>query len=88
MKANVTPSEFADLVCIFLLQKLLYPEEVVFDNEPFNEIMESMNNKGMRSLLLNYYLSLPSDIRVKYKMIAKTLNYESNEMSLIQIKDK
>jgi len=88
MKINVTPEEFADVVCIFLLQKLLYPDEVVFGNPEFNKLMDTMNNKGMRSQLLNYYLNLPSSTRVKYKFMSKTLTYESNEMSLIQIKDK
>ena len=88
MRINVTPSEFADIICIFLLQKLLHPDEVVFENEPFNKIMDIMNNKGMRSQLLQHFLSLPSHTRVKYKFIAKSFTYDTNETSIIYIEDK
>ena len=35
-KINVTPEEYADVSIAFLLDKLLYPEDVVSGNERFN----------------------------------------------------
>jgi hypothetical protein len=87
MKINVDAKEFADIVACFLLDKLLYPDKVIFDNEDFNELAEIMKGKGMRSFLLNYYLGLSALTRTKYKYIKKSLTYDTDEISIIYIQD-
>ena len=68
-KINVTPKEFADFSLIFLLNKILKPDEVVDGYEEFDEFGDTLTKKGMRSILLKYYLGLESNMRVKYKRI-------------------
>jgi len=83
-KINVTPDEFCDIVVSFLFDKMLHPDEIVPNNIEFNDLMESMRGKGLRSLFMNYYLSMDSNTRVKYKKI-KNIFDGSNMTSVINI---
>jgi len=69
MKLNLSPNEFADLVASFLFDKMLKPDKVVPNNEMFNEFIDKMIGKGAKSLLMSYYLNLPSEARLDYKRI-------------------
>lgn len=84
-KVNVTPNEFADLVVIFLFDKFLHPNEIVSDNKLFNELIDNMRGKGMKPLLMNYYMDLDANMRVKYKRIKDVLDGTSSESSVINI---
>jgi len=78
-KINVTRQEFADLVVAFLFDKLLHPEEVVPDDLKFNDLVESMRGKGLRSLFMNYYLDMDPKMRVKYKRIKDVFAHKELE---------
>jgi len=84
-KINVTRQEFADLVVAFLFDKLLHPEEVVPDDLKFNDLVESMRGKGLRSLFMNYYLDMDPKMRVKYKRIKDVFDRVGTETSVINI---
>jgi len=83
-KANVTPSEFCDLVVCFLLDKILHPDEVVFKNKEFDKLSTQMTGKGLKPIFLQYYLDTNSSIRIRYKRIRKTLT-DGNTGSIINI---
>lgn len=85
-KINLTPNEFADLVAIFLFDKLLHPDEVVPNNVEFNKLSEAMKNKGMKPLLMNYYMDLDANMRTDYKRIKDTLDGTSTDAAVINIK--
>lgn len=94
MRLTVTPSEFADIIACFLFDKLLKPDEVVSNNNMFNELMKKMSNKGAKSLLMSYYLNLSSETRLDYKRIKNVFKDGSNihEIRIIpeekKVKDK
>jgi hypothetical protein len=85
-KINLTPNEFADLVAIFLFDKLLHPDEVVPNNVEFNKLSDAMRGKGMKPLLMNYYMDLDANMRTDYKRIKDTLEGTSTETAVINIK--
>jgi hypothetical protein len=87
-KINVTPNEFADLVAIFLFDKSLHPNEVVPNNVKFNELTDAMRGKGMKPLLMNYYMDLDANMRTDYKRIKDTLDGTSTDTAVINIKEK
>ena len=66
---NKTSSEFADLVSIFLLDKLQNMDKVIIDNVDFNILMEDMKSKNIKPILLRYFLQLDTKERIDYKRI-------------------
>lgn len=91
MRIKVTPSEYADFTVAFLLDKLLNQDEVVADNEDFNKLAEVLESKGVKPLLLKYYISMDSKMRVKYKRLKGSFTDEEdprNTIDIIQSIDK
>lgn len=84
-KINITSNEFSDIVVSFLFDKMLHPDEVSPDNDNFNKLIENMRGKGLKSLFMNYYLKMDSNMRVKYKRIKDTFD-DTNKSSIINIK--
>ena len=84
MKINLTPETFSDLVISYLLDCLLHSDEVTKSNR-FNELVEIMELKGMKSLLLMKYLDMDSNERLNYKRIKKSLT-DKDFKSVIEIK--
>ena len=65
-KIKVTPGEWGDFILIFLLDAIVHPD-ILDENPEFREMVDEFKTKGLKSDLLRYYLSLPVDIRAKYK---------------------
>ena len=61
---NLTPGEYADITAMFLLDKLLHPNEVIPENERFNKLASDLKSKGVRAPLTNYYLRTDSEMRL------------------------
>lgn len=71
-KVKITPSEWGDFVMIFLLDAMVHPQ-ILDENPEFREMIDEFKAKGLKSNLLSYYLSLPGDIRIKYKRLKPTM---------------
>ena len=84
-KIRVEPNEFADIVISFLLDKMIHPEEVVPNNDDFNEFIEKIRGKGLKTLMMKYFLNMDSKTRVKYKLIKDVFEEGSSETSVINI---
>jgi len=84
-KVNVTASEFPNIVVAFLLDKLMNPDKVIPGNEKFDEYMNKMKLKGMKSVSTMYYLDMNSLYRVYYKRIKGVFDGDSNQQMIIQI---
>lgn len=82
---NVTPKQFADLTVSFLLDKILHPDEVVADNEQFNEFAKAIKGKGMKSALTQYYIQMDSQSRLDYKRIKDIFDGSSNDIQNIKV---
>ena len=68
---HLTSGTFADLVACFLLDKLTNPDEVVniAINEDFDDLSVILQHKGIRSILLRYYMNVDPNFRAQYRMI-------------------
>lgn len=64
-----TSAEFADIVIIFLLDKLQNMDKVLIDNVDFNVLMETMRDRNMKPVFLKYFLQLDTKERIDYKRI-------------------
>jgi hypothetical protein len=73
-RIKVTSSEYGDIVAAFLYDKLINPDAVIpnLNNPEFDGLMEIMNRKGMRAVLMHYWLSMDPQMRVKYRLIQNT----------------
>lgn len=77
-KANITPEEYGDFVAIFLLDAITH-DDVLADNVEFREFIDNLKGKGAKSVLIQYYLSLPSQLRTTYKRIRPVMLREKGE---------
>ena len=75
---NITSDEFADLVVLFLLDKVANPDGVVPNNEMFNKFIERVGNK-IKPQLVQYFLDLDAYSRVMYKRIQPPLLKDGNK---------
>lgn len=64
---HVDPEEFADMVMYFLLESIR--EELLEDNPRYKEFINHLNKKGLKTQLINHFLHMDSNTRVKYKRI-------------------
>jgi hypothetical protein len=72
MKVNLTPEEFSNFVASYLLDCLLHIDEINMSDD-FREIVDVLDNKGMKSFLLMKYLKMDSNERLNYKRIRKSV---------------
>lgn len=91
-KLNITGAEFSDIVICFLLDKVQHPEEVIeFDvNENFNAFAEVLARRGMKAPLLQCYMNMDPQTRVKYRLIRNVFrDVPGTETAFMEIsKDK
>lgn len=87
-RIDVSNTEFADIAVCYLLDKLQNPDGISQNNEDFNDLSELLKNKGLRGILLHYYLSMPSKTRIKYRLIKEVFDSKGmkNSSSIIGIK--
>ncbi|KFZ25560.1 MAG: hypothetical protein KQ78_02248 [Candidatus Izimaplasma bacterium HR2] len=65
---HVDPYEFADIVLNFLLEAVR-DEEFLEGNPRFKDVVEHLNKKGLKTKLLQKYLMMDVETRIKYKRI-------------------
>lgn len=91
MKLTLNATEFADLVACFLYSQVTNPDESVpvALSKEWAEFVQVMNRKGMRSILLQYYLGTNPQIRVRWNMIRKTfMDVSGSNPSYIEIRNQ
>ena len=67
-KVKLTPGEWGDFILVFLLDAIVH-DDILDENPEFREMIKEFKTKGLKSDLLKYYLSLPVDVRAKYKRL-------------------
>ena len=82
---NLSPSEYADLTVSFLLDKMLHPDEIVPDNENFNELAEKLKGLGVKPHLTKYYINMDSMARMNYKRIKDGFDGSSDNPQTIKV---
>jgi len=87
-KINQTPEQFSDIVIAYLFDKALHPDEIAKGNELFTKFMEKQTSRGITPLLRDYYLSMPSNQRVKYKLIKDAFAGDTLANAVINIRPK
>jgi hypothetical protein len=77
-KVNLTPEEYGDFVAIFLLDAIVH-DDILAHNKEFRELMDNLKGKGAKPVLIQYFLSLPSELRTKYKRMKPTMLRDKGE---------
>jgi len=91
MKLTLDSTQFADLIACFLYSQVTNPEESVpfALSKDWNEFIEVLNRKGMRTPLLKYYLGVDPQIRIRWNMIKKTfMDVPGSNPSYIEIRNQ
>ena len=84
-KLDLTPDQFANYISALMLDKMINMDTVIPGNEKFTELMEDFKGMGGKSRLMQMYLAMPSEMRMKYKWTKKTLSCESNSIHTIRL---
>jgi hypothetical protein len=91
MKLTLSSAEFSHLVICFLYAQLTNPEEsvpVALDKE-WGEFINVLDRKGMKGILLKYYLGTDPQIRIRWNMIRKTfMDVAGSNPSYIEIRNQ
>ncbi len=82
---NITKDKWPDIVVAFLLDKMIKGDDVLGDDERFNDLMKVMETRGLKPILLHYYMSSDPTSRSKYKMIGKSFKTGNTEGARISI---
>jgi hypothetical protein len=85
-KLNLTPSEFADFVASFILDKMINPDEIIIENEDFTKLIEKTSKLGAKPLFMKYYLDMTADQRLYYKRFKSTIEPGATSKSVIDVK--
>lgn len=82
---KVTKEQFPDLIVALLLDKMFKGEDLLGENEDFNELMKIMEKRSMKPILLHYYMSSDAVVRSKYKTLSKAFVTGKSESAAIYI---
>jgi len=85
MKVDLTPEEWGDFVAIFLLDAMVH-DDILYDNEAFRGLIDNLQGKGAKSVLLRYYLSLPPALRTAYRRVKRSLIGDTVSDTILKIK--
>ena len=81
---NITKEEWPDLIVAFLLDKMIDGDNVLGENDDFNNLMEIVEKRGLKPYLLHYYMGSDSNVRSKYKSISKSFKTGKTDTLLLQ----
>ncbi len=91
-KITVSGGDFANIVMLFLYDKLKNPDEIIEAdiNEIFNAFAEVLMRRGLKAPLLQCYIDMNPQLRVKYRLIRNVfIDNQSTSNVVIEIrKDK
>lgn len=76
MKINITPEQFASIIIIYLLDKINNREDIIPDNESFEDLID--NIKKMKSHLTRFYLNSDINNRIYYKRLRRMMDKEGS----------
>jgi len=84
-KIITSPDEFFDIIMVFLYDIMSNKDTTILKGEEREKIIDAIEKRGLRTILMQYYLYLDSEKRLKYKRI-KDLFYKFNaNESIIKI---
>ena len=71
MKLTFTTTQYCQFVMCMLYDHLLNPDDIVpiIIDKDYNDLMTIMKHRSIKSILLQYYMQLDPQMRVKYRMI-------------------
>ena len=84
-RINVTNKTYPNFVIAYLFDKLLHPDDVSVGNELFDKFVIQLRHKGFLPLIRDYYLSMDSQDRLKYKLIKDAFEAITTSNAVIQI---
>jgi len=68
-KTTVRPNEFFDIIMVFLYDMMDNIDYTVLDDPEILDMIETFRLKGLKTNLMQYYLHLTAQQRIKYKLI-------------------
>lgn len=71
MKLTLTATEFCDIVACMIYDQLLHPDEIVpiHKSQRWNDLITVMKHRSMKTILMQYYMSMEPMSRIRYRMM-------------------
>lgn len=86
MRLTLTTTQFCQLVQCILYDQLVRPDEIlpILGNQDYNDLMTLYKQRGMRTILQQYYMRLDPQMRIRYKMISDAFR-DNNKMKDVML---
>ncbi len=84
MKFTLTTTQFCQLTMCMLYDQLVRPDEIVpiLSNQDYNDLMTLFKQRGMRTILQQYYMRLDPQMRIRYRMMMDTFRDNAKTSSV------
>lgn len=71
MRLTLTSTQFCQIVMCAVYDQLTRPDEIVpiLNNQDYNDLMTLFKQRGMRTILQQYYMRLDPQMRIRYRMM-------------------
>lgn len=85
-KLRLNKEKLGDFFILVLFDKL-FDETFLVDNPKFNEVFETMEARGLKSIVFDNYFEVDPQLRSKYKQFRKEFDKEGSKVSLFMFDD-
>lgn len=84
MRLTLTSTQFCQIMMCCLYDQLVHPDEIVpiLNDQDYNDIMTLFKQRGLRTILQQYYMRLDPQMRIRYRMINDVFR-DNNKRSII-----
>ena len=71
MRLSLTTTQFCQLIQCCIYDQLVRPDEIIpiLNNQDYNDLMTLYKQRGMRTILQQYYFRLDPQMRIRHRMI-------------------
>lgn len=71
MRLTLTSKQFCQIMMCILYDQLVHPDETlpILIDQDYNDLMTLFKNRGMRTILQQYYMRLDPQMRVRHRFI-------------------
>ena len=85
-KVNLTPDEFADFVCMFMLDLMTDKNMTIRKANPkFAAVVDKLGSMGLRSVLTMYFFGVGAFVRQRYGQVRNIFSKKSSDQLTIYI---
>lgn len=81
-RLNITKKQLGDFIIMLFFDKF-FDEELLQENEKFNEVFRKMESLGLKGYIFKRFFDVDPQIRSKYKIFRRNFDDEDSSVSIV-----